>query len=119
MRADRAESAPGPSRGLGEALAGLADQGHGLREDDPDRVADLDRLLVARAGEVEALDRGDRHVDGELDRVVRPGDLLGALHLLGQLAETLAQLVGIAEEVEAFAAFHDTDVRDSGSRPGR
>ena len=47
--------APGRSRTLGKALARLSHQGDGLREDDPDRVADLDGLLVASAGQVRRL----------------------------------------------------------------
>ena len=41
---------------------------------------------------------GDRHVDGELDRVVRPGDLLRALHLLGDLGHPAPELVRVAEQ---------------------
>ena len=41
---------------------------------------------------------GDRHVDGELDRVVGPGQLLGALHLLGDLLHAPPELVRVAEE---------------------
>src|SRR5690349_637981 len=55
-----------------QALAGLSDQRHRLGEDDPDRVADLHGLLVARSAELERADRRDGHLDGELDRVVGP-----------------------------------------------
>ena len=37
-------------------------------------------------------------LDGELDRVVGPGDLLGALHLLRHLGHAAAQLVRVAEQ---------------------
>ena len=53
-----------------------------------------------RAGQLEAVDRGDGHVDRELDRVVGPGDPLRGLHLLGQLLHPGAELVRVTEEVE-------------------
>src|SRR5437868_11830979 len=101
---------------LGEALARLAHERHRLREDDPDRVANLDGLLVAAAREVEAVDRRDGHVDRQLDRIVRPRHALGVLHLVRELAETLTKLIRVAEEVESFASFHAMDVSRS-SRP--
>ena len=55
-------------------------------------------------------DRGDRHVDGELDRVVGPGDLLRALHLLGHVGEPRPELVRVAEEAEGVSAFHTTRI---------
>ena len=55
-------------------------------------------LLLGVALEVEAGDAGHGHVDGELDGVVGPRHLLGALHLLGHLGHAPAQLVGVAEE---------------------
>ncbi len=105
-------AAAAPLQSLGEALARLANEGDGLRKDDPDRVADLDRLLVAAALEVEPVDRRDGHVDSELDRVVGPGNPLSALHLLGHLAELAPQLIGIAEEATEAAFFHDGDHRE-------
>ena len=106
---ESAEAAENRAGGLGQALAGLAHERHGLGEDQPDRVADLGRLLLRRAGEVDRVDRGDRHVDGELDRVVRPCDALRALHLLGELAQPALEVVGVAEHAaEGVGAFHAT-----------
>jgi hypothetical protein len=97
--------------GSGKALARFAHEGDGLGEDDPDRVANLHRLFVAGPREVEAVDRGDRQLDGEPDRVVGPSHPLGALHLLGHLAEAAPQLVRISEQAaEWVRAFHLTDV---------
>ena len=81
-----------------EALAGLAHQRHGLGEEQADRVADLGRLLLGVALEVEPVDAGHRELHGQPDRVVRPGHLLGALHLLGHLGQSPAQLVRVAEQ---------------------
>src|SRR3954451_14079978 len=97
---------------LGEALARLAHERHRLREDDPDRVTNLNGLLVAAAREVEAVDRRDGHVDRQLDRIVRPRHALGVLHLVRELAETLTKLIRVAEEVESFASFHAMDVSE-------
>ena len=71
---------------LSEALARLAHECHGFGKEHPDRVADLRGLLAGGPGEVERVDRGDRHVDRQLDRVVGPGDALRSLHLLRELA---------------------------------
>src|SRR3954462_12992340 len=101
-----------------EAFAGLADQRHGLGEEDADRVADLHRLLVGVAGEVEAVDRGDGHLDRQLDRVVGPGDPLRGLHLLGELLHAGTELVGIAEKIER-AALHVPMKADRAPRLGR
>ena len=73
--------------GLGQALARLAHQRHGLGEDRRHHRADLLRLLLGRALDVDAVDRRDGHVDRQLDRVVGPGDGLSALHLLGHLLQ--------------------------------
>src|SRR4051794_38123652 len=97
-----------------QALAGLSDQRDCLRKDDPDRVADLNGLLVARTGQLHGADRSGRHVDGELDRVVGPGDLLSSLHLLLKLLHSPAHLLGIAEEsTETFHAFDHRPVTHS------
>ena len=95
----RRGGAPASRRGLGpEALARLAHEDHGLREDRAHRLQQVLGLLLAVALEVEPLDAGDRHVHGELDRVVGPGDLLRALHLLGELRHPPPQLVRVAEQ---------------------
>ena len=44
------------------------------------------------------MDRGDGHVDGQLDRVVGPGNALRALHLLRELGQATLEVVRIAEE---------------------
>ena len=55
------------------------------------------------------VDRGDGHLDRQLDRVVGPGDALGRLHLLRELLHPGTELVGVAEEVEG-AALHVPNV---------
>src|SRR4051794_13168488 len=96
-----------------QALAGLSDQRDCLRKDDPDRVADLNGLLVARTGQLHRADRSGRHVDGELDRVVRPGDLLSSLHLLLELLHSPAHLLRVTEE--STKTFHSLSI-DRGTR---
>src|SRR4029450_4640527 len=56
------------------------------------------RLLLGVSLEVQPGQARDGHVHGELDRVVRPRDLLCALPLLRELGHASAQLVGVAEE---------------------
>jgi hypothetical protein len=63
--------------------------------------ADLLGLLLGRALDVGAIDRGDRHVDGQLDRVVRPGQRLAGLHLLGHLLQPLLE-IRVLKEAEAL-----------------
>jgi hypothetical protein len=87
---------------LAQAFARLAHEGDRLGEEDADRVADLHRLLVGGPVQFEAGDRGDGHLDRELDRVVGPGDALRGLHLLRQLFHASAELLGIAKQVEAL-----------------
>src|SRR6185295_11601339 len=65
-----------------------------------------------RALDVDAVDRRDRQVDRELDRVVGPRQLLLALHLLGELRHPPLQLVRVAEE--SAEAFHAGDRRARG-----
>ncbi len=65
-----------------------------------------------RALDVDAVDRRDREVDRELDRVVGPRQLLLALHLLGELRHPPLQLVRVAEE--SAEAFHAGDRRARG-----
>ena len=91
---------------LGEALARLAHQRDGLGEHRRHHRADLLGLLLGVALEVDAVDRGDRHVDRELDRVVRPGEVLGRLHLLGHVLQPLLEIRVVEEASEAF---HDPD----------
>ena len=63
------------------------------------------------------LDRGDGHVDGELDRVVGPGDLLGALHLLGELLHAAAHLLGVPEQATESSGFHAPIIGDDRRAP--
>ena len=81
-----------------EALARLAHEDHGLREHHAHGLEQVARLLLGVALEVQPGDSRDRHVHGQLDCVVGPGDLLGALHLLRELRHAPAQLVRVAEE---------------------
>ena len=101
-RAKRAAAAGlGPSRRcrLGaEALARLAHEDHGLREHHAHGLEEVLRLLLGVALEVEPRDAGHGHVHGELDRVVGPRHLLGALHLLRELRHAPPELVRVAEE---------------------
>src|SRR3954451_7447628 len=100
-----AEGVPGSKRRLlPQALARLAHQRDGLREDGGHHRADLLGLLLGGALDVDAIDRRDGEVDRELDRVVRPGQLLLALHLLRELRHPALELLGIAEQ--ATKAFH-------------
>ena len=59
-----------------------------------------------RALELDRVNRGDGHVNRELDRVVGPSHLLGALHLLGELLHAAAHLVGVPEEAAESSGFH-------------
>ena len=54
-------------------------------------------------------------LDRELDRVVGPGELLLALHLLGELRHPPLQLVGVAEQ--SSEAFHAAMVAPVRCRP--
>ena len=114
-RAARAEGS-GRACGLGEALARLAHQRHGLGEDRRHHRADLLGLLLGVALQVHAVDRGDGHVDGELDRVVGPGEVLGRLHLLGHLLQP-ALKVRVVEK--ASEAFHDVEANGRRARGRR
>src|SRR5947209_19106098 len=100
-----------------ETLARLAHERDRLREQQPDSVADLGRLVLRVALQIEAVDRGDGYVDGELDRVVGPRDLLGALHLLCELGHPAAQLLRVAEEAERVFRGHGPIVRGADTLP--
>ena len=50
------------------------------------------------------MDGGDGQLDGQADGVVGERDALRALHLLRELAQAAAQLLGIAKRVERL--FH-------------
>jgi len=67
-----------------QTLARLAHQRDRLREDDRHHRTDLLGLRLGAALEVDAVDAATVNVDGELDRVVGPGESLLALHLIGR-----------------------------------
>jgi hypothetical protein len=92
--------------GLLQALARFAHECDGLGEDDGHHRAQLLGLLLGRPLDVDAIDRGHREIDGELDRVVGPGETLSALHLLGELTEPALQVVRVAEQASESASFH-------------
>ena len=99
---ERVDGRGGP---LLEAGPRLAHERDGLGEDDRHHGADLLSLLLGVALEVDAVDRGDRHVDRELDGVVGPGQPLLALHLVGELGHAPLKLLRIAEQsAESFHA---------------
>src|SRR4051812_1007503 len=78
------------------------------------------RLLIGATCGLDLLDRRDRHVDGEADRVVRPGDLLAALHLFRELRHAALKFVGVAENVELIhSSFDPTDPWAQSGRLGR
>src|SRR3954465_12007251 len=93
---------------LGEALARFAHERDGLGEDRGHHLAQLLRLLIGGALDVEPVHRRHRHVDGELDGVVGPSEVLGTLHLLGHLLETALEVRIIEEATEAFHALERT-----------
>jgi hypothetical protein len=98
--------------GLLKPLARLAYERDGLGEDAGDDGANLLGLRLGVALDVHARDGSDGHVDGELDRVVRPHQALVALHLFGELRETALELLGVSEQVTEAAALH-TGIIDS------
>src|SRR5437764_11316898 len=100
------------TRGLAQALARLAHQGDRLGEDHPDRVAQLVRLLVGRAREVQLADRCDGHPDREVDRLICEGDPLARLGLLHELGHRPLELLGVAaaEHVEGKFAHLGTSI---------
>ena len=102
-----AGGAGGAGGRLAQALAGLAHQRDGLGEDRGHHGADLLRLLLGRALDVDAVDGRHGHVDRELDRVVRPGQRLAGLHLLGHLLQTLLE-IRVLKEAEALHAVDAT-----------
>jgi hypothetical protein len=97
-----------PSRsGLLQALARFAHERDGLGEDDGHHRAQLLGLLLGRPLDVDAIDRRHRQIDGQLDRVVGPGETLSALHLLGELPEPTLQVIRVSEQATESASFHD------------
>src|SRR5918996_2041330 len=101
-----------------EPFPSFANQDDGLREHQPHRLKQVTRLLLGVPLQVHALQPGDRHVDRELDCVVRPGHALGALHLLGELGHAPAQLVRVAEEAaEGVFRGHVPESRQPGLTP--
>ena len=95
-----------PADALLKPLARLAHEGDGLGEHAGHHRADLLCLGLGVALQVDPLDGGDRHVDRQLDRVIRPGKFLVALHLFGEFGQAPLQLLGIAEQISKAAALH-------------
>src|SRR5262249_17394405 len=89
-----------------QAFARFAHERDRFREHDRHHRANLLGLLLGCALDVDAVDRRDREVDRKLYRVVRPGETLGALHLLGELAQPALKVVRAAEEIAESTAFH-------------
>ena len=87
-----------PPGHVSEALARLAHEDHGLREEDPHRLEHLLRLLLGVPLEIETVEAGHGHLDRELDRVVRPHHSSRFLHVFGQLLEPAPELLGIPEK---------------------
>ena len=93
-------------------LARLAHECDGLREDNGHDSADLKRLCLGVALEVDAVDGRDGHVDGELDGVIGPGQRLLALHLRGELGEAPLQVLRVTEQISEAAALHEAHPSD-------
>jgi hypothetical protein len=92
--------------GLLQALARFAHERDGLGEDDGHHRAQLLGLLLGRPLDVDAVDRRHRQIDGQLDRVVGPGETLRALHLLGELPELALQVIRVTEQAAESTSFH-------------
>ncbi len=97
------------------ALARLAHQRDRFGEDGRHHGADLLGLLLGGALDVDAIDGRDRHVDGELDGVVGPSEVLGALHLFCHLLEPLLELRIVEETAETFHVLERTVCRSTAS----
>ena len=89
-----------------QALARLAHEGDGLGEDAGDDGADLLGLRLGVALDVDPADGRDGHVDGELDRVVRPHEPLVALHLFRELRQAALELLRVAEQISETTTIH-------------
>src|SRR4051812_40781366 len=99
------------SRGLLQALAGLTHERDRFGEDGRHDGADLLRLLLRGALDVDPVDRRDGHVDRELDRVVGPGQRLRRLHLLGHLLHATLEVWVVEEAAETFHGLNCTGGR--------
>ena len=107
-RAEGARSVPVQDRPSRASRTRVTDSGKTMRIASRTCIA----CSSLRPVELEAGDRRHGHVDRELDRVVGPGDALGALHLLGHLAESRARSSsGSPEDAEGIGAFHAADYR--------
>src|SRR5918994_6896363 len=93
-----------------EALAGRADQRHGLWKEDAHRVAERHRLLLGAPRDVHLGEPRPGELDGRVEG--QRGELLplGVLDVLGLLLRELAQapeeILRVASERESEAAFH-------------
>ncbi len=86
-----------PAGALGQSLTRLPHQHDRFREQDTDGVAHLRRLLLGLPRQIQALDAGDGHLHGQVDGVVRPGDLLDTLHLLHHVLQVALQILRVAK----------------------
>src|SRR5207244_6317775 len=82
-----------------------------------DGRAQVGCLLLHAALKVEARQTCDRHLDGQLDRVVGPGYLLCSLHRFSELLHAAPQLLRIAEEAAEWVFRGHVSIVGVGSHP--
>src|SRR5204862_7872383 len=95
---------------------------HGLGGEEAQRVADLERLLVRPALRRHLLERRGGELDGGVQRQRRELLALGLLDrlclLLRELAQAAQQILRIAAEREALAAFHGATLASKNQSSG-
>src|SRR5262245_6576566 len=126
---DRAYAGRGPAdwRRAGsalahEALAGCGDERDGLGEENAHGVTQREGLLVDAAGRLNLLERRRRQLDRGVQRERRKLLALRLLHrlglLLGELAQTLEEILGIPAEERKAALAHAENVPANCRRAG-